>query len=74
MVGEILGVNEECLDKLGMKILVVIELYLKGKLMFYVLCGGFKFEKVFKSFEIDVIDKMVLDIGLLIGGFIDVVL
>ena len=53
MAGEILGVNEERLDKPGMKIPVATELHLKGKPMPYVSRGGLKLEKALKSFEID---------------------
>ncbi|MDE4464632.1 SAM-dependent methyltransferase, partial [Lactiplantibacillus plantarum] len=74
MAGEILGVNEERLDKPGMKIPVATELHLKGKPMPYVSRGGLKLEKALKSFEIDVTDKTVLDIGSSTGGFTDVVL
>lgn len=51
MAGEILGVNEERLDKPGMKIPVATELHLKGKPMPYVSRGGLKLEKALKSFE-----------------------
>ncbi|AYE60204.1 TlyA family rRNA (cytidine-2'-O)-methyltransferase [Lactiplantibacillus plantarum] len=74
MAGEILGVNEERLDKPGMKIPVATELHLKGKPMPYVSRGGLKLEKALKSFGIDVTDKTVLDIGSSTGGFTDVVL
>ncbi|ETY74526.1 TlyA family RNA methyltransferase [Lactiplantibacillus fabifermentans] len=74
MAGEILGVNEERLDKPGMKIPVTTELHLKGKPMPYVSRGGLKLEKALKSFDIDVTDKTVLDIGSSTGGFTDVML
>jgi len=63
MAGEILGVNEERLDKPGVKIPVTTELHLKGKPMPYVSRGGLKLEKALKSFKIDVSGRIVLDIG-----------
>ncbi|CAM3102499.1 TlyA family RNA methyltransferase [Lactiplantibacillus plajomi] len=74
MAGEILGVNEERLDKPGMKIPVTTELHLKGKPMPYVSRGGLKLEKALKSFAIDVSGRTVLDIGSSTGGFTDVML
>ncbi|RRK11027.1 TlyA family RNA methyltransferase [Lactiplantibacillus garii] len=74
MAGEILGANEERLDKPGMKVPVTTELHLKGKPMPYVSRGGLKLEKALHSFNIDVRDKTVLDIGSSTGGFTDVML
>ncbi|MFC6165192.1 TlyA family RNA methyltransferase [Lactiplantibacillus dongliensis] len=74
MAGEILGVNEERLDKPGVKIPVTTELHLKGKPMPYVSRGGLKLEKALKSFKIDVSGRIVLDIGSSTGGFTDVML
>lgn len=74
MAGEILGENEERLDKPGSKISVDTELHFKGKKMPYVSRGGFKLEKALKVFHISVQDKVVLDIGSSTGGFTDVML
>ncbi|MCT4396522.1 TlyA family RNA methyltransferase [Periweissella beninensis] len=74
MAGQILGINEERLDKPGVKIPVTTELHLKGKPMPYVSRGGFKLAKALDVFEIDVKDAIVLDIGSSTGGFTDVVL
>ncbi|WP_367365821.1 TlyA family RNA methyltransferase [Pediococcus parvulus] len=74
MAGEILGENEERLDKPGSKILVDTELHFKGKKMPYVSRGGLKLEKALKVFHISVQDKVVLDIGSSTGGFTDVML
>lgn len=41
------------------------------ELLKYVSRGGFKFEKVLEFFRIFVEGKIVFDIGVLIGGFID---
>lgn len=72
MAGEILGANEQRMDKAGEKIPVTTELHLKGAPMPYVSRGGFKLEKVLRVFNIDVSDKIILDIGSSTGGFTDV--
>ncbi|MFL4499343.1 MULTISPECIES: TlyA family RNA methyltransferase [Weissella] len=72
MAGEILGENEQRMDKAGEKIPVTTELHLKGAPMPYVSRGGFKLEKALEVFDISVQDKVVLDIGSSTGGFTDV--
>jgi 23S rRNA (cytidine1920-2'-O)/16S rRNA (cytidine1409-2'-O)-methyltransferase len=72
MAGEILGENEQRMDKAGEKIPVTTELHLKGAPMPYVSRGGFKLEKALAVFDIDVAGKVVLDIGSSTGGFTDV--
>lgn len=72
MAGEILGENEQRMDKAGEKIPVTVELHLKGKPMPYVSRGGFKLEKMLQVFSIDMQDQVVLDIGSSTGGFTDV--
>ncbi len=74
MAGEILGDNEERLDKPGTKIPVDTDLHLKGKPMPYVSRGGLKLEKALKVFHLDVKGLTVLDIGSSTGGFTDVML
>ncbi|MCM0598666.1 TlyA family RNA methyltransferase [Periweissella fabalis] len=74
MAGLVLGANEERLDKAGVKIPVTTELHLKGTPMPYVSRGGFKLAKALTAFNIDVTDRIVLDIGSSTGGFTDVVL
>lgn len=72
MAGEILGENEERLDKPGMKIPEDTELHFKGTKMPYVSRGGLKLEKALKEFKINVKNKIMLDIGSSTGGFTDV--
>ncbi|MDU2152120.1 MAG: TlyA family RNA methyltransferase [Weissella confusa] len=72
MAGEILGENEQRMDKAGEKIPVTTELHLKGAPMPYVSRGGFKLEKALDVFDISVDGKTVLDIGSSTGGFTDV--
>lgn len=74
MAGEVLGNNEERLDKPGVKIPVDTDLHIKGKPIPYVSRGGFKLAKALKVFNIDVTDRIVLDIGSSTGGFTDVML
>ncbi len=74
MAGEILGENEERLDKPGMKIDSDVKLHFKGTKMPYVSRGGLKLAKALKVFNIDLTDRTVLDIGSSTGGFTDVAL
>lgn len=74
MAGEILGKNNERLDKPGQKIPVTTTLHMKGHKMPYVSRGGLKLAKALKVFDISVADKTVLDIGSSTGGFTDVML
>ncbi|ADG40065.1 MULTISPECIES: TlyA family RNA methyltransferase [Leuconostoc] len=74
MAGEILGENEERLDKAGQKIPVTTELHFKGEKLKYVSRGGLKLEKALNDYDIAVQDKVVLDIGSSTGGFTDVAL
>lgn len=63
--------NEERLDKPGEKVLVDIPLTIKGKMLPYVSRGGLKLEKALKVFDVNVLDKVLLDIGSSTGGFTD---
>ena len=74
MAGQILGENEERLDKAGEKISVTTALHFKGERLKYVSRGGLKLEKALNDFDITVQDKVVLDIGSSTGGFTDVAL
>lgn len=74
MAGEVLGKNEERLDKPGERIPTDTELHIKGDPMPYVSRGGFKLAKALTAFSISVADKTVLDIGSSTGGFTDVML
>ncbi|MFD0767930.1 TlyA family RNA methyltransferase [Bacillus sp. CGMCC 1.60114] len=63
--------NEMRLDKPGEKIPQDTELTLKGQVMRYVSRGGYKLEKALEAFQIDLQDKIMLDIGSSTGGFTD---
>ncbi|MFG6118582.1 TlyA family RNA methyltransferase [Thalassobacillus sp. B23F22_16] len=59
------------LDKPGMKVEDDIPLHVKGKLIPYVSRGGLKLEKAIKQFDLDLKDKIMIDIGSSTGGFTD---
>ncbi|TPE37483.1 TlyA family RNA methyltransferase [Streptococcus xiaochunlingii] len=75
MAGLVVAVhNGERFDKPGEKIDEATELKLKGEKLKYVSRGGLKLEKALDLFEIDLQDKVTLDIGASTGGFTDVML
>ncbi|WP_095742953.1 TlyA family RNA methyltransferase [Sediminibacillus massiliensis] len=59
------------LDKPGMKVDVDIPLTVKGKVIPYVGRGGLKLEKALKFFDVNVSEKIMVDIGSSTGGFTD---
>jgi len=63
--------NEGRLDKPGEKIAADTPLTVKGQVMPYVSRGGYKLEKALKHFNLDLKDKIMLDIGASTGGFTD---
>jgi 23S rRNA (cytidine1920-2'-O)/16S rRNA (cytidine1409-2'-O)-methyltransferase len=63
--------NEMRLDKPGEKISVDSILTVKGKVLPYVSRGGLKLEKALKVFDVNIKDKILLDIGASTGGFTD---
>ena len=75
MAGLVVAVhNGERFDKPGEKIDEATELKRKGEKLKYVSRGGLKLEKALDLFEIDLQDKVTLDIGASTGGFTDVML
>ena len=63
--------NEQRLDKPGEKVAMDAPLTVKGNVLPYVSRGGLKLEKALKVFDLDVKDKILLDIGASTGGFTD---
>ena len=59
------------IDKPGTKIPVDSNLYIKGEVLKYVSRGGLKLEKAINTFNLDLNDKIMLDIGSSTGGFTD---
>ncbi|MGE6488471.1 TlyA family RNA methyltransferase [Paenisporosarcina sp. NPDC076898] len=63
--------NELRLEKPGEKIAMDAPLQVKGNELRYVSRGGLKLEKALEFFQVDVKDKLMLDIGASTGGFTD---
>ncbi|MBM7650426.1 23S rRNA (cytidine1920-2'-O)/16S rRNA (cytidine1409-2'-O)-methyltransferase [Bacillus ectoiniformans] len=63
--------NEERLDKPGEKIPEDAPLQIKGNTLRYVSRGGLKLEKALNEFDVEVKDKIMIDIGSSTGGFTD---
>lgn len=70
MAGIVYG-NEVRLDKPGEKVSRDVVLTVKGQTLPYVSRGGLKLEKAIKEFNVDVQDKIMIDIGSSTGGFTD---
>ncbi|KYH31647.1 TlyA family RNA methyltransferase [Neomoorella mulderi] len=70
MAGEVL-VNNVLVDKPGEGVPVDAEIRLTGQPLPYVSRGGLKLEKALKVFNIDLRDKIILDVGASTGGFTD---
>lgn len=70
MAGLVLA-DDEVVDKPGAKISDEAALRLKGKQMPYVSRGGLKLEKAIQSFQLELQDAVVLDVGASTGGFTD---
>jgi 23S rRNA (cytidine1920-2'-O)/16S rRNA (cytidine1409-2'-O)-methyltransferase len=58
-------------EKSATKVNRDIDIEIKSGLMPYVSKGGLKLEKGIKSFSIDFVDKIILDVGCSTGGFSD---
>lgn len=63
--------EHDIIDKPGTKIPLDTKLFVKGKIMPYVSRGGLKLEKAIKEFNLDLNDKIMVDIGSSTGGFTD---
>jgi len=63
--------NSERIDKPGLKVDEEIPLHVKGNDMPYVGRGGLKLEHALEVFQVDVKDKILVDIGSSTGGFTD---
>lgn len=70
MAGLVL-VDQQRIDKPGEKVPVEANITVKGSVCPYVSRGGFKLEKAIKTFNIDLTDKTIIDIGASTGGFTD---
>ena len=70
MAGIVL-VNNEPIDKAGTKVAVDAEIRVKGQVMPYVSRGGYKLEAAIREFNLDLTDKIIIDVGASTGGFTD---
>ncbi len=73
MAGDIF-VDGQRVDKCGEKVKESSEIVFKGEELPYVSRGGLKLEKAIKSFNINLKDKVCIDIGASTGGFTDCML
>lgn len=74
MAGLVTDHSHQRIDKAGEKFPEDEHFYIKDDGQKYVSRGGFKLEKALKVFDIDLTDKLCLDIGASTGGFTDVAL
>lgn len=74
MAGLVTDHNHQRIDKAGEKFPVDEEFFIKKDKLKYVSRGGFKLEKAVKVWNVDLKDKVCLDIGASTGGFTDVAL
>ena len=70
MAGIVL-VNDEPVDKPGTKVAVDSEIRVKGAVMPYVSRGGYKLARAIEFFDLDLTNKIIMDIGASTGGFTD---
>ncbi|AYD40587.1 TlyA family RNA methyltransferase [Clostridium fermenticellae] len=73
MAGEIF-IDNQRVDKCGQKVQESSNIEFKGKHMPFVSRGGLKLQKAVKNFNIDLNDKICMDIGASTGGFTDCML
>ncbi|RMC24549.1 MULTISPECIES: TlyA family RNA methyltransferase [unclassified Lactobacillus] len=74
MAGLVCDHNHQRIDKSGTSFPINEQFFIKDLGKKYVSRGGFKLEKALESFEINLSDKICLDIGASTGGFTDVAL
>ncbi|RKD27871.1 23S rRNA (cytidine1920-2'-O)/16S rRNA (cytidine1409-2'-O)-methyltransferase [Caminicella sporogenes DSM 14501] len=74
LMAGIVYVNNEKIDKSGMKVNVDSKIEIRGKEMPYVSRGGYKLEKIINELNLDLTNKIAMDIGASTGGFTDCML
>jgi len=67
-------VNDRCIDKPGSLVANDAEIRLRGADHPYVSRGGLKLEKALEAFNIDVRNRIAMDVGASTGGFTDCLL
>ena len=70
MAGLVQVANDRC-DKPGTKFPEDVAITVKGEVHPYVSRGGLKLEKALKVFDVDLTDRVMMDIGASTGGFTD---
>ncbi len=73
MAGRVL-VNENRIDKPGIKVDINAEIRIRGLDQPYVSRGGLKLEKALRDFGIDARNRLAMDVGASTGGFTDCLL
>ncbi len=73
LAGEVL-VNDRPVAKAGSLVEPNAPIRLRGKSLHYVSRGGVKLEKALEEFQVEVRDRIVLDVGASTGGFTDCLL
>ncbi|MFC1571133.1 TlyA family RNA methyltransferase [Candidatus Margulisiibacteriota bacterium] len=73
MAGQVFVAGKK-IDKAGTQIDPTLAIEIKGQDMPYVSRGGLKLERALKDFNVDVRDRVCLDIGASTGGFTDCLL
>lgn len=74
LAGKVFTTKETKILTAGEKLANNTELYIKGQEKKYVSRGGLKLEEAIRAFNLQLQDKIVLDIGASTGGFTDVAL
>lgn len=67
-------VDDHRVDKVGMQVPIDAEIRIKGDDIPYVSRGGLKLEKAIRDFQVDVENRVALDVGASTGGFTDCLL
>lgn len=67
-------VGSQRIDKPGEKLEEDVDITIKENPITYVSRGGLKLEKAIESFNIDLVNKVAMDIGASTGGFTDCML
>ncbi|SKC72290.1 TlyA family RNA methyltransferase [Maledivibacter halophilus] len=74
LMAGIVYVNNQLIDKAGMKVDHDADIEIKGKTIPYVSRGGLKLEKAVKEYNIDLSNMICMDVGASTGGFTDCML
>ena len=74
IAGGTVFMNGVCVTKPSLEVGMSDKIEIRGEVLRYVSRGGLKLEAAISSFEIDVSDKVAIDIGASTGGFTDCLL